>query len=244
MTVACSIHGSCVIIAPAWARSSAKMFLPTSTPPARATWRAVRRWAPSTSDGAHGEARAREHVAARALGDRRPTRRATTTTPVTSCDARAEAARRRGERRLSAAPRRAPAHVVDVGPGSGELVALRDRRSRRRLRRGSSSAPGADVLGGRAHGVLLRRRAGTGVCAVLLASSRALSARTAWLMSPAPSAMTTSPGPDDRARAPRAASFLSARRSRRGGRARGSPGRSLSARRRPGWAPRRRGRCR
>ena len=118
VTVAFSIHGSSAIMAPASARSSAKMFLPTATPPSARRGR-PRGGARRRPDGAHGEARARHQVAARAPGH--PDDAASTT----ARRRRAGRCGRGGRARRSAArpsARRGPGGrtVVVAGPGSGE----------------------------------------------------------------------------------------------------------------------------
>ena len=69
VTVARSIHGSWAIMAPAPSRSRAKMFLPTSIPPARAICSARALVRALDEHGADGEAGAGQDVPAGAPGD-------------------------------------------------------------------------------------------------------------------------------------------------------------------------------
>ena len=192
--------------------------------------------------------------------------RATKTFAPTCEAALGDDARRRGAGALPAtsisvtAKRGARHHVAarDPGDADGRADDERDaaataRTSRAGCRAERAPAAGArlgDGLSGAARGARLgrgstRTRRLPGVIAALprRSASRA-SSRALALMSPAPSAMTRSPGSHDLARAPRRRCFLSRDvGDARGARARGSPRRAPRPWR-PRWAPRPRGRRR
>ena len=173
----------------------------------RRSRRRVRCSLPDDLDVGDREARARHDVPPRAPRDRRPTRPTTRTTPATVRIAASDAAQRR--RRAAGGRGRRRRGATRVPSTAGRRRAL-ERRGTRRLP-GRHRAP--------------PRRA----CA---SSSRALA-----LMSPAPSAMTRSPGSTTSSERARRPASCRARSARRGGRARGSPRRAPRPSR-PRWASR------